>query len=477
MSDQPNGAVASADVLALFQDAVKEKLRALVAIDGPTGSGKTFTALQAARILAGPDGVVAMIDTENRTALHYAAAPGEKIERVNFWDPPYVFKHLPWHPPYDPAKLTEIVKALQSKVDVIVIDSNTHFWSGEGGTLDIVDNAASRASGNSFVGWKEGSPIQRHMIDTFIHASCHVIITMRSKMEYVLEEVEVKGKDGKTRTVKQPKKIGLQPEQRAGIEYEFNVVADMDLEHRLMITKTRCSLLADRVAPKGRSAEVWADYAAWLDTGVAMPTTAQLDEMRERLNNLTPPVGGTVRQAFREKFGTKLERLTLEEFTTAVDWVTKTIVEVTAALAQAQGAERAQEPSGGDPAPEGTAQLSDDPGRVSGAAIPTAQPAYGGDAEVAPTELLGEQSPRLTTDEAIAAADYGDRIVQYVDLLPRPVLAEMCAKRGFPSNEKVDVMRARISVALVTEGHPAPTEDVLAKLRKSAAPKAAAVAG
>lgn len=251
--------------MALFQPAVKAKLKARVAIDGPTGSGKTWTALQWARILAGPDGRIGLVDTENRSAAYYAPTPGAEVQRVNWWDPPYEFGHLPAVAPYDPRVLRQLIRAAGEELGpdgVLVIDSLTHFWNGEGGTLDVVDDAASR-SGNSFTGWKEGTPAQRGMLDAIIHASCHVIVTMRSKMEYVLEE-----RDSGGRKTQVPRKVGMAPEQRAGVEYEFTVVADMDLEHRLVVSKSRCDVIADKVAPKGRSAEVAQEFAAWLDTGV-----------------------------------------------------------------------------------------------------------------------------------------------------------------------------------------------------------------
>lgn len=246
----------------MFAPAVKEQLKARVAIDGPTGAGKTWTALQWARIIAGPEGHIGLVDTENRSAAYYAPTPGNAVERLNWWDPPYEFGHLPVGPPYDPRELTALIRKAGTELGadgVLVIDSLTHYWSGEGGTRDIVDHAAERARGNSFAGWKEGTPAQRMMLDAIIHAACHVIVTMRSKMEYVLE-TNAQGKQ-------QPRKIGMAPEQRAGVEYEFTLVVDMDLEHRLIVSKSRCDAVADAVATQGRSADVAQTFAAWLGTG------------------------------------------------------------------------------------------------------------------------------------------------------------------------------------------------------------------
>jgi hypothetical protein len=101
------------------------------------------------------------------------------------------------------------------------------------------------------------------LVEALLTAECHVIVTMRSKTEYVLEE------DGKGRTA--PRKVGMAPIQRDGIEFEFTVTADLDQEHRLMITKTRCHLLADKVFQPKREREMATTLREWLDGAVAAP--------------------------------------------------------------------------------------------------------------------------------------------------------------------------------------------------------------
>jgi len=310
----------------LFAPAVKEKLKARVAIDGPTGSGKTWTALQWARILAGPTGAIGLADTENRSAAYYAPTPGVAVERLNWWDPPYEFGHLPWPPPYDPRALRQFIQAAGRELGadgVLVIDSLTHFWTGEGGTLNIVDDASSR--GNSFTGWKEGTPAQRDMLDAIIHAPCHVIVTMRSKMEYVLVE-EVKN----GRKISVPTKVGMAPEQRAGVEYEFTVVADMDLEHRLIVSKSRCDLIADIVAPSGRSVEPAQVFAGWLDSGVERVDAETVAMIAERFSVITDEaVRGGLKRAFIDAW-THPAELTTDRVAGALEWLDERIGRLTA---------------------------------------------------------------------------------------------------------------------------------------------------
>lgn len=248
-----------------FQPAVKAQLHARVAIDGPTGSGKTWTALRWATVLAGPDGSerrengmakIAVVDTERRSARLYA--------------PHFTFDTVDFAPPYEVPKFLETLRTAEKHgYSVIVLDSLSHFWMGEGGVLDAVDAAAARAQGNKFAGWLTGTPLQRNLVDTILGLDMHVIATMRSKMEYVLEE-----RGGK----QVPRKIGMAPVQREGLEYEFTIVGDMDLEHRMTITKSRCDVLADQVIQPHRETEAAELFLQWLNDGTPAPPKADPEE-------------------------------------------------------------------------------------------------------------------------------------------------------------------------------------------------------
>lgn len=234
-----------------FQPATRHEAKARLAMIGPTGAGKTWTALQFARILAGSEGRIGVIDTENASASLYADD--------------YTFDTAPWYPPYDAAKLAAAINAAASTFDVLVIDSLTHFWQGDGGVLDIVEQEGSKVGtrGNNFAGWKKGTPLWRGILDALIFAPCHVIITMRSKMDYVQQQ----GNDGRMRV----EKMGMAPVARNDVEYEFTVVCEMDQGHRLSVTKSRCSALADRVTAPHQSAVVAETLRDWLASAEADP--------------------------------------------------------------------------------------------------------------------------------------------------------------------------------------------------------------
>jgi hypothetical protein len=280
-----------------FQPAVKAQIKARVALDGPTGSGKTWTALKWATVLAGPDGAkrrddglakIALIDTERRSASLYA--------------PHFTFDVVNFEPPYDVTQLLEILNAAEEAgYSVVVLDSWSHFWEGEGGVLDEVDAAAKRSGGgNSFAGWKHGTPLQRHMVDTILGLDMHVVVTMRSKMEYVL--VEYADKNGKSRT--KPEKVGMAPVQRAGVEYEFQLVGDMDLDHRITISKSRCDVLADALIQPNRESEAAELFLKWLDDGEPPAPKADIVALVDLMGTIADPDARKATKAlFVDAFG------------------------------------------------------------------------------------------------------------------------------------------------------------------------------
>ncbi len=228
--------------MGLFKKAVKSESKLRLALVGPAGSGKTYTALTLATHLAG-NGGVAVVDTEHGSASKYADV--------------FEFDVAEMHPPYHPDKYVAAIKeAEQAGYDVIILDSLSHAWSGEGGLLDIVEEISRRMRNpNSFAAWKDATPIHNRLVEAILGAGLHVIITMRAKTEYVIQA------DEKGRQV--PKKVGMAPVQRDGMEYEADIVMEMDIDNNAIVTKSRCPELAGRVFAKP-GADVAAILARWL---------------------------------------------------------------------------------------------------------------------------------------------------------------------------------------------------------------------
>jgi KaiC/GvpD/RAD55 family RecA-like ATPase len=250
-----------------FQPASKKRSRARVALVGPSGSGKTYTAL---RIATGIGGKVALIDTERGSASKYADRfKFDVLELESF----------------DPRKYTEaILTAGEAGYEVLIIDSLSHAWEGKDGALELVDKAADRSKAkNSFAAWKEVTPVHHQMVDAILRSKCHIIATMRVKTEWLVENVNGK---------QTPRKVGLAPVQRQGMEYEFDVVGDLD-EAKLVVTKSRCPALTKAVVTEPGE-DFGATLKAWLTDGVEAPepqreprpTTGLSDVNRARVARL-----------------------------------------------------------------------------------------------------------------------------------------------------------------------------------------------
>lgn len=222
---------------------IQRKFKGCIA--GPSGSGKTWTALEIARGLAGESGRIAVADTEQSSAALYAD---------NF-----AFDHVDLPNTSVKAYIEVIEAAAAAGYSVLVIDSLSHAWEY---LLEEVDNVQSRQRGNSFTAWKSITPIYKELVEAIVKAPIHIIATMRSKTDYVMEEVQ--GQDGKTRTV--PKKVGLAPVFRQGGEYEFDWMGTIDLEHKLVVEKSRLPQFADRVISKPNF-KIGAEIGAWLAGG------------------------------------------------------------------------------------------------------------------------------------------------------------------------------------------------------------------
>jgi hypothetical protein len=238
-----------------FKKATKTQSRLRMALIGPSGSGKTYTALAIATNLGDR---VAVIDTERGSASKYADQFSFDVLELESFEPTnYV---------------AAIGAAENAGYDVIVVDSLSHAWMGKGGALEQVDLAAKRNRGNSFAGWRDVTPQHNALVDAMLQCRTHLVVTMRTKTEYIIEE----NQNGK----KQPRKIGLAPVQREGLDYEFDVTGELDHDNNLMIDKTRCPALKGKVFQRAGS-DVAAVLRQWLTDGapaVEPPRMAQPSE-------------------------------------------------------------------------------------------------------------------------------------------------------------------------------------------------------
>ena len=230
-----------------FKKAERTQLWLRCALFGPSGSGKTMTALRIAKGIADKMGVhFAVIDTEARSASKYS-------DRIPFNVDDLTRKTVDDY-------IASMNEAIKAGYKVLVIDSLSHAWRE---LTDEVDRIAqTSASKSKFSPWAKVNPKQKRFIDAIINFPGHIIVTMRSKTEWVLTA----NKDGKA----VPEKMGLAPEHGKGIEYEFDLLMELDQKHQATITKDRTGKYQDKVIDKPGEDFGVALYD-WLSSGVAVP--------------------------------------------------------------------------------------------------------------------------------------------------------------------------------------------------------------
>lgn len=257
--------------MGMFKKAEKTKQKARIALEGYAGSGKTFTALRFAMALAGPGGRVAVIDTEHGSASLYAGDDNPDGGKFDF--------DLAELKSFEPERYVEAIKdAERAGYDVIVIDSMSHAWDGQGGILDQV--------GGNFNNWAKVSTRHKKMVEAILRSSKHVIATMRSKADYLTEEYTDRNGNKKQRvSVKGTKAV-----QKDNVDYEFTVVGMLDENNTMSVKKTRCRHLKGRTfAEPGK--EVVDVLNAWLNSG---SERAQEPEEEHGANRSDPVEDGLV---------------------------------------------------------------------------------------------------------------------------------------------------------------------------------------
>jgi DNA polymerase III delta prime subunit len=221
-----------------FKKATKTSRKLRLALYGPAGSGKTYTALGLARGLVGEAGRVAVIDTERDSASLYADA--------------FDFDALSLARPTVDAVVGALRDAAAEGYDVVVVDSLSHAWRE---LLEEVDAIAARSfRGNTHSAWAQGTPKQKALVGAILGYPGHVVCTMRAKTEWVIEE-DSRGK-------KQPRAVGLAPEQGKGIEYEFDLLGEVDGAAVRFVKDRTGRYQGQQIDQPG--APLGAELAAWL---------------------------------------------------------------------------------------------------------------------------------------------------------------------------------------------------------------------
>lgn len=202
-----------------LRKAHRKQAKIKLALQGASGSGKTYSALLLASGMT-TWSKIALIDTENHSADLYAHLGGYNVLQLS--------------KPFSPERYISAIEICeQAGMEVIIIDSITHEWEGSGGILDMHGNMP----GNSFANWAKMTPRHNAFVQKILESPCHIICSIRTKTDYVLSE-----KNGKM----VPEKVGMKGITRDGMDYEFTIVFDLDLKHNATASKDRTGLFMDK---------------------------------------------------------------------------------------------------------------------------------------------------------------------------------------------------------------------------------------
>ena len=213
------------------------KLR--IGLAGPSGSGKTYSALLLAHGLASWE-EIAIIDTENGSADLYSDLGAYNV--------------LTLEKPFHPERYVEAINAaISAGMKVIIIDSISHEWSGEGGALQLQEQLGGR-----FQDWAKVTPLHNKFVRTIIDSPVHMITTVRSKTDYAMSQ------DGGKSKVQ---KVGLKPETREGFEYEMTLSFDLNINNMADVSKDRTGLFKGK-APFVINEDTGKALLEWTASGI-----------------------------------------------------------------------------------------------------------------------------------------------------------------------------------------------------------------
>lgn len=171
----------------IFRPAARENVALLIGLSGASGSGKTFTAMRLAHGIAGAQ-PFAVIDTEAGRAKHYADR--------------FRFDHGELAPPFRPAAYADAIAAADAaKYPVIVVDSMSHEWAGDGGILDWQEDELQRMAGDDWkkreackmAAWIKPKMAHKQFVQRLLQIHAHLLLCFRAEPKIEM----VRGEGGK----------------------------------------------------------------------------------------------------------------------------------------------------------------------------------------------------------------------------------------------------------------------------------------
>lgn len=200
----------------LLKTVERRKVKLRLSIASPSGFGKTYGALLIAYGITGSWETIAVVDSENDSSSLYSHLGN--------------YKTLSLHPPYTPERYIKAIKTCEDAgMEVIIIDSITMVWKGQGGLLEYQNSLGGR-----YQDWAKATPLYQAWLNAILQSKCHIISTIRKKQAYNLIT-----EGNKTKV----EKAGMEDEIRDGYEYEMSIAFEIiNDKHLVKASKDRTQL-------------------------------------------------------------------------------------------------------------------------------------------------------------------------------------------------------------------------------------------
>lgn len=230
-----------------LRKASRQKTKMRIGLSAVSGGGKTISALLIAYGITGDWNKIAMLDSENGRGELYA---GDKRFGIG------EFNYIRLEAPYTPESYIKAIKMCEDEpsIEVIIVDSITHEWSGKGGCIEI-----QSALGGRYQDWATVTPRHQKFIEAILGSRCHMITTVRRKTEYDMS------KDANGKMVIE--KGGLKEVTRDDFEYELTVNLQIEINHMTKASKDNTGLFMDE-PPFMITTETGKMIADWCERGI-----------------------------------------------------------------------------------------------------------------------------------------------------------------------------------------------------------------
>lgn len=155
--------------------------KSVIGIAGVSGSGKTLTALYIARGMVNHASEIGFLDTENKRGSLYADALDDKFMIADLY------------PPFSPERYAEAIKEFQDYgVKILVIDSVTHEWEGEGGCDDIANAPKADGSPRKVANWIGAKREHKTFMNVLLQSNMDIICCIRAREKVKVEMISGK---------------------------------------------------------------------------------------------------------------------------------------------------------------------------------------------------------------------------------------------------------------------------------------------